>query len=361
MALLAVVGIAWIGGAFDSDDDTLTGADPSTTELDEFGETLPTGSLPTDSLPTESLPTESLPTDTVSHALPAPPADPSECPAADGSAAQQRDFAAAPPLCIDPAKTYTALVSTNHGDFTVELDPAAAPITVNNFVVLARYHYFDDTICHRIIPGFVVQCGDPTGTGSGGPGYAIADELPAAGAYQIGSLAMANSGPDTNGSQFFVITGEDGAALDAELQPVRPGHRRPRRHRRRPRRARQPRPGRQRCASVGGGPHRVRHHHRVLTTTPCSVCFIWPVGAFGADRTGLAAGLGYRRVTKLWVMADIEHGRDPGVGNHGGRAGRGGRPGRARRRRAVADAGRGVGAVRLDRVRPRHARSPRAS
>ena len=114
-----------------------------------------------------------LPTDTVSHELPAPPADPSECPAADGSAAQQREFTAAPPLCIDPAKTYTALVSTNHGDFTVELDSAAAPITVNNFVVLARYHYFDDTICHRIIPDFVVQCGDPTATGSGGPGYAI--------------------------------------------------------------------------------------------------------------------------------------------------------------------------------------------
>ena len=209
VALLAVVGIAWIGGAFDSDDDTITGADPSTTGLDQFGDTVPTGSLPT-----ETLPTETLPTDTVSLELPAPPADPSECPAADGSAAQQRDFAAAPPLCIDPAKTYTAVVSTNHGDFTAELDPVAAPITVNNFVVLARYHYFDDTICHRIIPGFVVQCGDPTGTGSGGPGYAIADELPAAGAYKIGSLAMANSGPDTNGSQFFVITGEDGAALD---------------------------------------------------------------------------------------------------------------------------------------------------
>lgn len=203
VALLAVVGIAWIGGAFDSDDDTVTGVDPST-ELDQFGDTLPTDTFPTDTVPT----------DTVSHELPAPPADPSECPAADGSAAQQRDFAAPPPLCIDLAKTYTAVVSTNQGDFTVELDPAAAPITVNNFVVLARYHYFDDTICHRIIPGFVVQCGDPTGTGSGGPGYAIADELPAAGAYQIGSLAMANSGPDTNGSQFFVITGEDGAALD---------------------------------------------------------------------------------------------------------------------------------------------------
>ena len=205
VALIAVVGIAWLGGAFDGDDDeTVTGADPLSTELDQFGDTVPTASLPTDTLPS----------DTVSHELPAPPADPSECPAADGSAAQQRDFTSAPPLCIDPAKTYTALVSTNHGDFTVELDSAAAPITVNNFVVLARYHYFDDTVCHRIIPDFVVQCGDPDGTGSGGPGYAIADELPAAGAYQIGSLAMANSGPDTNGSQFFVITGESGAALE---------------------------------------------------------------------------------------------------------------------------------------------------
>jgi cyclophilin family peptidyl-prolyl cis-trans isomerase len=79
--------------------------------------------------------------------------------------------------------------------------------------VLARYHYFDDTVCHRIIPDFVVQCGDPTGTGTGGPGYAFDDELPAEGAYQIGSIAMANSGPDTNGSQFFVITGENGASL----------------------------------------------------------------------------------------------------------------------------------------------------
>jgi cyclophilin family peptidyl-prolyl cis-trans isomerase len=212
VALLAVVGIAWLGGSFDGDDDeTITGADPTATGLDQFGDsTLPLDSLPVDSTSA----TDPAVQTTLSHALPAPPADPSECPAADGSAAQQREFTAAPPLCIDPAKSYTAVVATNHGDFTVELDPVAAPITVNNFVVLARYHYFDDTICHRIIPGFVVQCGDPDGTGSGGPGYAIPDELPAAGAYQVGSLAMANSGPDTNGSQFFVITGEDGAGLD---------------------------------------------------------------------------------------------------------------------------------------------------
>ena len=78
---------------------------------------------------------------------------------------------------------------------------------------LARHQYFDDTPCHRIIPNFVVQCGDPTGTGTGGPGYSFADELPEAGEYKIGSIAMANSGPDTNGSQFFIITGENGAAL----------------------------------------------------------------------------------------------------------------------------------------------------
>ena len=88
-------------------------------------------------------------------------------------------------------------------------------MTVNNFVVLARYHYFDNTICHRAIPSFAVQCGDPTGTGTGGPGYSFADELPAAGSYKVGSIAMANSGPDTNGSQFFIITGANGVALPA--------------------------------------------------------------------------------------------------------------------------------------------------
>jgi len=135
------------------------------------------------------------------------------CPAADGSSPQTMKFATAPPMCIDVAKHYTADIVTNLGELKVALDPTIAPKTVNNFVVLARFHYFDAMSCHRAIPGFVVQCGDPTGTGSGGPGYEFADELPAAGAYRIGSLAMANAGPDTNGSQFFIITGPDGAAL----------------------------------------------------------------------------------------------------------------------------------------------------
>ena len=136
-----------------------------------------------------------------------------ECPPVDGSAEQRREFAAAPQLCIDPAKSYVATFDTTQGQFSVRLLSDRAPGTVNNFVSLARWKYFDNTKCHRIIENFVVQCGDPTATGSGGPGYSFADELPQAGEYKIGSLAMANSGPNTNGSQFFIITGENGAQL----------------------------------------------------------------------------------------------------------------------------------------------------
>ena len=139
-------------------------------------------------------------------------ADPSECPAFDGSSEPQQEFDAYPPFCIDVDATYTAEIVTNFGEMTLELNPAEAPLTVNSFVVLALYHYFDGTECHRAIPGFVVQCGDPTATGTGGPGYRFPDELPQR-AYEIGSIAMANSGPDTNGSQFFIITGDQGAGL----------------------------------------------------------------------------------------------------------------------------------------------------
>ena len=138
---------------------------------------------------------------------------PDGCPSPDGSAKQQQSFDAQPPMCLDATRSYSALVTTNKGEITIELDQKKAPVTVNNFVFLARNQYFNDTTCHRIIPGFVVQCGDPTATGGGDPGYKFADELPAAGEYQIGSIAMANSGPDTNGSQFFIITGDQGAAL----------------------------------------------------------------------------------------------------------------------------------------------------
>jgi cyclophilin family peptidyl-prolyl cis-trans isomerase len=138
---------------------------------------------------------------------------PTECPAADGSSPRKRKFDAPPPMCIDPARRYTAEMVTTKGTMVIALDTAGAPRTVNNFVVLARYHYFDGIAFHRIIPGFVIQGGDPEGTGRGGPGYRFEDELPRPGRYEVGSLAMANAGPDTNGSQFFIISGPAGVRL----------------------------------------------------------------------------------------------------------------------------------------------------
>src|SRR5437763_8648090 len=138
---------------------------------------------------------------------------PTECPAADGSSPKKQKFDGPPPMCIDPAKRYTAEMVTNKGSMTIALDAAAAPVTVNNFVTLARYHYYEGVTFHRIIPGFMCQGGDPLGTGTGGPGYKFEDELPAPGRYEIGSIAMANAGPNTNGSQFFIVSGADGVRL----------------------------------------------------------------------------------------------------------------------------------------------------
>ncbi len=114
---------------------------------------------------------------------------------------------------IDPQRRYTATLSTSLGDMVIALDAIAAPATVNNFVFLALNHYYDGVIFHRIIKNFMCQGGDPTGSGRGGPGYRFADELPKAGAYQIGSVAMANAGPNTNGSQFFIVSGPSGVGL----------------------------------------------------------------------------------------------------------------------------------------------------
>ncbi len=135
------------------------------------------------------------------------------CPAADGSSPKTQHFDAPPPMCIDVTRRYSAEMVTSKGTMTIALDPVAAPKTVNNFVFLARYHYFDGIFFHRVIPGFVLQGGDPKGTGTGGPGYEFEDELPRPGRYELGSLAMANAGPNTNGSQFFVISGPSGVRL----------------------------------------------------------------------------------------------------------------------------------------------------
>lgn len=136
-----------------------------------------------------------------------------EAPAADGSSPKTQKFSEQPPMVVDPSKRYTAEIVTSMGTMVATLDAVNAPKTVNNFVFLARYHYYEGIIFHRIIKGFVIQGGDPTGTGMGGPGYKFEDELPKAGRYEIGSLAMANAGPNTNGSQFFVISGDSGVQL----------------------------------------------------------------------------------------------------------------------------------------------------
>ena len=134
-------------------------------------------------------------------------------PPLDGSAPKQQKFAEAPEMGIDPAKRYTATMETSMGTLVIALDPIAAPRTVNNFVYLAAQHYYDGVIFHRIISGFMCQGGDPDGSGRGGPGYKFGDELPKPGKYQIGSLAMANAGPNTNGSQFFIVSGTSGCGL----------------------------------------------------------------------------------------------------------------------------------------------------
>ncbi|MCX6023760.1 MAG: peptidylprolyl isomerase [Chloroflexi bacterium] len=119
-----------------------------------------------------------------------------------------KSYSAPPEMTIDPAQKYQAVVKTNKGEITVRLFPEDAPKTVNNFVFLAREGYYDSVVFHRIIKGFMLQSGDPTGTGAGSPGYKFADEQPVVKDYTPGTLAMANAGPNTNGSQFFIMHGD---------------------------------------------------------------------------------------------------------------------------------------------------------
>lgn len=115
-----------------------------------------------------------------------------------------KQWSSPPPMTIDPNKQYTATIKTTMGTMTAELYAKDAPITVNNFVFLANEHFYDNVKFHRIIKGFMVQTGDPTGTGRGGPGYRFPDEKVTR-PYTRGTLAMANAGPNTNGSQFFIV------------------------------------------------------------------------------------------------------------------------------------------------------------
>jgi cyclophilin family peptidyl-prolyl cis-trans isomerase len=118
--------------------------------------------------------------------------------------AMVRQYASPPEMRIDPSGSYTATLETNRGEIQVEFYPQDAPQTVNNFICLAQDGFYDGTPFHRIVSGFVIQGGDPTGTGAGGPGYRFNDE-PVARDYERGTLAMANAGPNTNGSQFFIV------------------------------------------------------------------------------------------------------------------------------------------------------------
>lgn len=134
----------------------------------------------------------------------------SVCPSPDEAPGTARSFLTAPVDCIDPKATYRAVVTTSEGEFTIELDQKQAPLTTNSFVFLARRGFYNGLTFHRVIPNFIVQGGDPKANGTGGPGYTIPDELSANGSFQIGTVAMANAGPNQNGSQFFVVTGKSG-------------------------------------------------------------------------------------------------------------------------------------------------------
>jgi len=202
LVVVLVFGLLQVFGGGDSGTDVETAA-PTTVAL-------PSGST-TPTTPAAGRTPVSLPTPEKGATI----TGDTPCPNADGSSARTTTFAKPPPTCIVATKSYVAEMQTSKGLITIALDAKAAPQTVNNFVVLSRYHYFDSVPFHRIVTGFVIQGGDPLATGQGGPGYKFADEVPKAGAYKLGSLAMANSGPNTNGSQFFLVLSDT-----ATLQPL---------------------------------------------------------------------------------------------------------------------------------------------
>jgi cyclophilin family peptidyl-prolyl cis-trans isomerase len=191
VALLAIVGSIGVFISFTGDDDgesVDTGSSASSTTAPDSGSTTEAGAAQTPGT--------------------------AECPPAEGAAEPKKSFDGPPKDCLTEGSTYTADVETDVGKFVIALDRERAPKTVNSFVFLSRYRAYEDVPFHRVIPDFVVQGGDvESGTGTGGPGYEYADELPEQGQYEVGSVAMANSGPNTNGSQFFVITGPQGEQL----------------------------------------------------------------------------------------------------------------------------------------------------
>lgn len=178
----------------------------------------PTTSKPTTT--TAKATTTTAPTPTT---VPAHYGTPLACPPLTGSKKRVTVFPAPPPTCISTTDIYTAKVSTTAGTFDITMNPKLSPAAVNNFVYLARYRFYNGVIFQRVIPGFVVQGGDPTGTGYGGPDYEWTGSTPppsckaANDCYATGDVVMANSaGPSTNGSQFFIVLPGGAATLNAE-------------------------------------------------------------------------------------------------------------------------------------------------
>jgi cyclophilin family peptidyl-prolyl cis-trans isomerase len=158
----------------------------------------------------DSTTTVSSPASTTTPTTASPAAYPAGCVSTVPKTSTKPTFKSAPPMTIDPAKKYVATFDTTCGKFEVTLNPKDAPKTVNSFVFLAKQGFYDGLTFHRVAKDFVIQGGDPKGDGTGGPGYNLPTEPPANG-YKKGSVAMANSGPDTTGSQFFVTLTDQGA------------------------------------------------------------------------------------------------------------------------------------------------------
>ena len=225
LAVVVVLVGLWLWSTFsggdDESDDVATDAEAAAPAVTTFETDEPTGATSDEATDEAPDATDAVAATTTA----APAADPASCPAEDGSDGPLNQFDAPPPLCIDVETLYAASFDTNMGAFTMVLDPSLDRLSVNNFVVLGRWGAYDGTLFHRIIANFVVQGGDvQLQYGRGGPGYQFTGDFPPADDwYRIGSVAMANRGnPATNGSQFFIITGDDGAGLPPLYSPL--GH-----------------------------------------------------------------------------------------------------------------------------------------
>ena len=216
--IVLVFGLSRLIG--DDDDNTTLDTTPTVTTIDPATVTTLDPSItaePTTTIDPEAPTTTEGPTTTVARDF---VYGEGSCPKEDGSSAAQPEFDKAPKQCIDDSKTYTAEVKTNKGSFTITLDAEHSPGNVNNFVTLARYHYYDGTGCHRVIKDFAVQCGRP-GDDETAPGYTVPDELPAPDSYKEGMVVMANTGSaDTGGGQWFIVVGESGESLPPQYSII---------------------------------------------------------------------------------------------------------------------------------------------